>query len=200
MVSAIKKASYALLVTAFCTFTASAQNATEWKLDKAHTSVNFSVNHFFSEVTGKFKDFDGNFYFDPNNLQGSKADFSVSIKSVNTDDSKRDKDLLSSDFFDAKAFPTMTFKSNKMEKKSATEFLVYGKLTIKEKTKDIILSMRITGEMEHPMKKGTMILGLVIDTTISRTEFGVGTGSWATTMVVGDEVKIHIPIELNKKK
>ncbi|MCO5248615.1 MAG: YceI family protein [Chitinophagales bacterium] len=200
MVSTIKKFGFAVLITVMGVFTANAQNATMWKLDKSHTSVNFSINHFFSAVTGKFKTFDGNFQFDPNNLQSSKADFTISVKTVSTDDSKRDKHLQSADFFDAKSFPNMTFKSTKIEKKSDKEFLVYGKLTIKDKTKDVILPMKITGEMEHPMMKGTIILGVVIDTTINRTDFGVGTGSWAATMVVGDEVRIHIPMELNRMK
>lgn len=200
MVSTIKKFGFAVLITVLGVFTANAQNATMWKLDKSHTSVNFSINHFFSAVTGNFKTFDGNFRFDPNNLQSSKADFTVSIKSVSTDDSKRDKHLQSSDFFDAKSFPNMIFKSTKIEKKNEKEYLVHGKLTIKDKTKDVILPMKITGEMEHPMMKGTIILGVVIDTTINRTDFGVGTGSWAATMVVGDEVRIHIPMELNRMK
>ncbi|MFN4233273.1 MAG: YceI family protein [Bacteroidia bacterium] len=200
MVSKIKKIGFAVLLTVFGALTANAQEATKWKLDKSHTSVNFSINHFFSAVTGKFTSFDGDFYFDPNNLQGSKAEFTIAVKSVNTDDSKRDNHLQSADFFDAKKYPNMTFKSTKIESKSEKEYLVHGKLTIKDKTKDVVLPMKITGEMEHPMMKGTLILGLVIETTINRTEFGVGTGNWAATMVVGDEVKIHIPMELNRKK
>lgn len=200
MVTTIKKIGFTVLMTVLGAFTVKAQNATTWKLDKAHTSVNFSINHFFSSVTGKFKTFDGNFQFDTNNLIGSKADFTVSITSVDTDNEKRDEHLQSEDFFDAKAFPNMTFKSTKIEKKSEKEFLVHGKLTIRDKTKDVILPMKITGEMEHPMMKGTIILGLLIDATINRTEFGVGTGSWATTMIVGDEVRIHIPMELNRMK
>ncbi|WP_229664908.1 YceI family protein [Polaribacter pacificus] len=200
MVSTIKTMVLAVAITAMSTLTTNAQTATKWKIDKAHTSVNFSINHFFSAVTGKFSDFDGTIHFDPNNLNGSKADFSVSIKSVNTDDAKRDRHLKSKDFFDAKTYPKMAFKSSKIEKKSDKEYLIYGKLTIRNKTKDVVLPMKITGEMEHPMMKRTLILGVVIDTTIDRTEYGVGTGDWAATMVVGDKVKIHIPIELNRKK
>ena len=48
------------------------------------------------------------------------------------------------------------------------------------------------------MMKGTFILGLSLNTTINRTDYGVGTGSWAATMVVGDEVDIEINMELNK--
>lgn len=200
MVSTIKTMVFAVAITALSTLSLNAQDATMWKVDKSHTSVNFSINHFFSAVTGKFTDFDGMIHFDPNNLNGSKANFSVSINSVNTDNGKRDKHLQSKDFFDAKTYPKISFKSTKFEKKSDKEYLVYGKLTIKDITKNVALPLKITGEMEHPMMKGTLILGVAIDTTIDRTDYGVGTGDWAATMVVGDEVKIHIPMELNHKK
>ncbi|MBN2663198.1 MAG: polyisoprenoid-binding protein [Bacteroidales bacterium] len=200
MVSTIKTMAFAVAITALSTFSANAQDATMWKIDKSHTSVNFSINHFFSSVPGKFTDFDGMIHFDPNNLKGSKADFSVAINSINTDDAKRDKHLQSKDFFDAETYPKMSFQSTKFEKKSDKEYLIHGKMTIKDVTKNVVLPMKITGEMEHPMMKGTIILGVVIDTTIDRTEYGVGTGNWAATMVVGDEVKIHIPMELNRMK
>lgn len=200
MVQSFKKFGFAVLITVFGAFSVNAQNATMWKIDKAHTSVNFSVNHFFSSVTGKFTSFEGDINFDPNNLRVSKVNFTVLINSVNTDDKKRDEHLQSPDFFDAKAYPNMTFKSTKIEKKSEKEYSVYGKLTIRDKTKDVVLPLEITGEMEHPMMKGTIILGVQLDTTLDRTEYGVGTGDWATTMVVGDEVRIHIPMELNRMK
>lgn len=94
----------------------------------------------------------------------------------------------------------MTFKSTKIEKKSEKEYLVYGKLTIKDKTKDIVLPFKVTGEMEHPMMKGTVILGLTTNLKINRNDYGVGTGDWAATMVVGDEVDINIHMELNRMK
>ena len=199
MVLTIKRLGFAVFLTLLGVLNVNAQDATMWKIDKSHTSVNFSINHFFSAVTGKFTDFDGNIYFDPNNLKGSKAEFTVSINSVNTDNGKRDKHIQSKDFFEAETFPKITFKSTKFEKKLDTEFLVHGKLTIKDKTKEVILPMKITGKMEHPMMKGTLILGVDIDITINRTDYGVGIGNWATTMVVGDKVKIHIPMELNRK-
>lgn len=200
MISTFKKLGFTILFTALSVVSLSAQSSAKWKIDKLHTSVNFSINHFFSAVTGKFTDFDGAMYFSPNNLKESQVNFTISVKSVDTDSKKRDKHLQSKDFFNAKDYPKMSFESNKFEKKSDKEYLIHGKLTIKNKTKNVILPMKITGQMEHPMRKGTMILGVVIDTKINRTNFDVGTGDWATTMVVGDEVKIHIPIELNRKK
>lgn len=200
MISTIKKMAVAVGLTVLSTFTVNAQDKTMWKIDKAHTSVNFSINHFFSAVTGNFTDFEGVIHFDPNNLSESQADFSVTVNSINTNNSKRDKHVLSADFFDAETYPTLSFKSTQFNKKSENEYSIQGKLTIKDKTKDVMIPMKITGEMEHPMMKGTIILGVVLNTTIDRTDYGVGTGDWAATMVVGDEVKINIPMELNRKK
>lgn len=177
-----------------------AQNAPAWKVDKAHTSVNFSINHFFSAVTGKFTSFDGSVFFDPYNVSASKVDFTIAVNSVNTDDKKRDNHLQSDAFFDAKKYPNITFVSTKIERQSDKQYRVTGILTIRDKTKEVSLPLRITGEMEHPMMKGTLVLGLVIETTLNRTDYGVGTGDWAATAVVGDEVRITIPMELNRKK
>lgn len=176
-----------------------AQDATKWKLDKAHTSVNFVIKHFFSDVTGNFNEFGGDFYFDPQNLQGSKFDFTVQVASVDTDNGKRDKHLQSQDFFNAKEFPVMQFVSTRLEKKTDSEYVAHGELKIRDKKQKVSIPFKVTGQMEHPMMKGTQILGLEFDTTINRTDFGVGTGDWATTMVVGDEVRIRIPLELNRK-
>lgn len=176
-----------------------AQDAPMWMFDKAHTSLNFTIKHFFSDVQGRFNDFNGMVHFDPNNLKGSKVNFSVPLNSINTDNEKRDDHLQSPDFFNASKYPEIKFESSKFEKKEDNSFVVHGNLTIRDVTKKVALPLIVTGQTEHPMMKGTLILGLLVETTIDRTEFGVGTGNWASTMVVGDEVKIRIPIELNRK-
>jgi len=177
-----------------------AQDADKWSLDKAHTSVNFSINHFFSAVTGKFSQFDGNFNLNLDNLQNSKVDFTINVKSVNTGDEKRDKHLQTSDFFDVKNFPNISFTSTRFVKQTEKDYIVYGKLTIKNITKDIALPFVVKGQMIHPMMKNMIILGLQSNIKIDRTQYGVGTGSWAATAIVGDQVDININMELNKKK
>ena len=116
-----------------------------------------------------------------------------------TDNEKRDNHLQSKDFFNAKDFPIIRFASTRIEKKGDSEYIAHGNLTIRDQTKTVALPFRVTGQMEHPMMKGTMILGLEFETTLNRTDFGVGTGDWAATMVVGDEVRVRIPLELNRK-
>ncbi len=194
------KSTLVTILVVIASISVKAQSIDAWKLDKSHTSVNFSVNHFFSAVTGKFSQFDGNFNLDLNDLQNSKADFTISVKSVNTGDEKRDKHLQTSDFFDAQKYPSITFVSTNFTKKSEKEYVVNGKLTIKDVTKEIAIPFIVKGQMVHPMMKNVIILGLQSNSKIDRTQYGVGTGSWAATAIVGDEVDVNINMELNKKK
>jgi polyisoprenoid-binding protein YceI len=179
-------------------FNSQAQQAKEWKLDKDHTSVTFAVKHFFSTVNGNFTEYDGSFSFDSDKITGSKFTFNIPVSSINTNNKKRDTHLNSEDFFNAEKFPEIKFVSTKFEKKSDTEFIVHGDLTIKDVTKKVAIPVEITGKMEHPMMKGTKILGLAFKTSINRTDYKVGTGNWATTMVVGDNVDVEINLELNR--
>ncbi len=199
MKSRISTLFLALFISVFSGTDGHAQDATKWKIDQAHTTVNFSVDHFFSAVLGQFQGFEGTFIFDSENLKGSSFAFTIDVTSVNTDSDKRDNHLQSKDFFNAKEYPEMTFTSTKIEKVSGDNYMASGKLTIRDVTKDVKLPFKITGEMQHPMMKGTTILGLEFKYTLDRTEYGVGTGDWAATAVVGDEVEITIPMELNHK-
>lgn len=200
MVSTIKKLSFAVILIAFSSITINAQEATKWNVDKSHTSINFTINRFFTEISGSFVNFSGNFDFNSNYLRGSETKFTIAVNSLSTSNEKRDEHLQSADFFDSERYPEITFTSIKFEKKSDAEYLIYGKLTIKDKTTEVILPMKITGEMEHPMAKGVFILSVVINATINRTDYGVGTGNWATSAILGDEVKINIPMDLVRKK
>ena len=177
-----------------------AQTPQKWEIDKSHASVNFSVNHFFSTVTGKFKKFDGEFYFDANNLAESKITFTVFVKSVDTDEDERDEHLQSKDFFNAPVHPTMQFVSTKIERKNDKEYILHGNLTIRGTTKTVALPMKIKGIMDNPWQEEKVIMGIAIHTTLDRTDYGVGTGSWAATAIVGDEVTVDVHMELDELK
>lgn len=200
MKSSIRPFLLMLLMAAFTIPTAVAQKARAWNLDKSHASVNFSIDHFFTAVTGKFKKFDGTFHFDPKNLSGSSATFTIQVASVDTDEEDRDEHLQSEDFFNASKYPTIKFVSTKFEKKSDKEYTVTGNMTMRGTTKEISFPLKVKGVMDNPWKDGYEILGIEINTALDRTDFGVGTGSWAATSVVADEVDIHISMELDSEK
>lgn len=175
-----------------------AQKAEKWELDKDHTSVNFEVKHFFNTVTGNFTDYNGTFIFDPNNLEDSRFDFTVVVSSIETNNEKRNNHLKSPDFFNAEKFPTMHFISSGFKKLSDNKYEVRGKLRIKDVIKNVTIPFKITGMMDHPMKKGTKLMGLAFNTKINRNDYHVGEGDWTSTKVIGETVKISINAELNK--
>ncbi len=182
-------------ITAFLAFTPFPAPPAQWKVDKAHSAITFSIKHFFTPVNGRFHDFDGDFIFDPENLDASKVDFTIQVNSVDTEEAKRDKHLQSPDFFNAGQYPTMRFVSTRFKKKGKDSYVAYGNLTIRDKTKEIELPFNVLGVADHPMMKGSKVMGLQAEAKINRNDFGVGTGDWAATMVVGDEVNIQIALE-----
>ncbi len=177
-----------------------AGDAPKWDLDAVHSSIKFSVNHIFTPTIGTFDKFSGTLHFDPENLEGSKASFTIDVTSVNTKEAKRDKHLQSGDFFDAKKYPTMKFVSSKFTKKDSKNYEMEGKLTIRDVTKTVKLPFTLLGIQDHPMKKSQKVAGVKSKITIDRNDYGVGSGSWAATAVVGNEVDIEIILELTRKK
>ena len=186
-----------IILLASLTFAASIAS---WNIDKPHSTVKFVATHFFAEVHGQFTEFSGDLNFDPNDLEHSSVTFTIPVSSVSTGDAKRDAHLQSNDFFDGKKWPNITFRSTRFETESDEAFWVYGDLTIRDITRKVRLPIKVVGRMDHPFKKDMEILGVSLTTKISRGNFGVGSGSWAASTVVGEEVLVKIDMELNRKK
>lgn len=187
-----------ILLTGLMSFKVQTAEAPAWEVDKSHSSINFEINHFFTPVSGRFDSFTGSLNFNPEDLAASSANFTVQVSSVNTENERRDGHLQSGDFFDAEKWPEMTFTSTSIESKGDKKYVANGKLTIRDVTKEIALPFEILGMMEHPMKKGKQLVGIKAETTINRNDYGVGTGSWAATAVVGGDVKITVFLEASR--
>lgn len=187
----------ALILTG--TFLLQAQSPPSWNMDLEHSSVEFKIKHLFSTVTGRFNDFKGSFVFDPNNLNASKADFTITVKSLTTANDTRDHHLQSEDFFNVTKYPEMRFVSSKITKVSVDTYEMAGKLSIRDISKEVKLQFKVAGVMDSPWVKGVKIMGINASTSINRNDYGVGSGSWAATTMVGDEVQIEINLELDNK-
>ncbi len=170
--------------------------ATEWSVDKSHSAVNFAVRHFFTPVNGRFADYNANIQFDPENPANSRIDVTIPVDYINTENTRRDNHLKSEDFFNAEKWPNLRFVSNSIRRVADNQFIANGELTIRDVTKTIELPFELLGIMNHPMMENTVVAGITASTTIKRTDFGVGVGDWAATMVVGDDVEITINLEL----
>lgn len=187
-----------LVVGAGVLFGTNVAVAADWNTDLSHTEVNFSVNHFFTPVSGSFHDYSVTMKYDAEKPENSSVSVSIPVSSVDTGDEKRNGHLMSPDFFDAEKFPNITFESTKVVK-TEKGMAVTGNLTIKETTKEVTLDVVTLGVSEIPegMQEmfGMKVASFRATTTIDRNEFVVGVGNWAATLVIGGEVDIEILLE-----
>ncbi|MDX1590954.1 MAG: YceI family protein [Balneolaceae bacterium] len=186
----------ALFVSAFTLADNEKMDATSWEIDRAHSAINFTVNHFFTAVDGTFNEYDATVNFDPENLEESRIDVTIPVSSINTRNERRDNHLMSEDFFNAEQWPNIRFVSNEIVEDGEGGYIARGQMTIRDVTRDFELPFELLGVMEHPMQENTRVAGIRASTQLLRNDYGVGTGDWAATAVVGDEVNIQLNLEL----
>ena len=109
-----------------------------WQIDPAHSAAQFAVKHLMiSTVRGAFTSVKGSVKFDDQDITKSSVEVTIDVNSVDTRQPDRDKDLRSDHFFDADHFPTITFKSKRVEQVSPGKLKVTGDLTIRGVTKEV---------------------------------------------------------------
>lgn len=169
---------------------------TTYEIDPTHSAVHFSVRHLMvSNVRGEFTKLSGTLKFDPHNPAASSVEATIDANSISTRDQQRDGHLKSADFLDTEKFPTMTFRSKKVEVQSGGG-KVTGDLTIHGVTREITLDVEgPSQEMKDPW--GKQRIGASASTKLSRKEFGLTWNAALETggVMVGDEVKINIDVE-----
>ena len=170
---------------------------TTWNIDPAHTQSIFTVRHMvISSVKGQFERTAGTVTLDDKDITRSSVDATIDAASINTRVENRDNDLRSATFFDVRKYPTITFKSTKVEKAGEGKLKVAGNLTMHGVTKPVVLEVEgPTAPIKDP--GGHLRRGLSASTTINRKDFGLQYNKMIEAgPVVGDEVKIEIEAEL----
>ena len=174
----------------------------QWAIDPHHSSAQFAVKHLMiSTVRGEFHGVNGTVNWDDKDITKSTIDVTIDATSVDTREPDRDKDLKSENFFDVAKYPTMTFKSKKIEQAGAGKLKVTGDLTMHGVTKEVTLDVEgPTPPIKDPW--GNTRAALNATTTINRQDFGV---KWNKTMdgggvVVSDNVNVTIDAELVKQQ
>jgi polyisoprenoid-binding protein YceI len=150
-----------------------------------------------SNVRGEFTKVTGSAVIDPLNPAKSNVEVQIDANSINTREPQRDDHLRSADFFDVANFPTLSFRSTRIEAKGAEELKLTGDLTIHGVTKEVTFDVEgPTPEIKDPW--GNVRAGITAATKISRKEFGLAFNALTDTggVVVGDEVKITLEAEL----
>lgn len=173
---------------------------TSWNVDKMHSEVGFKVKHMMiTNVSGSFGDFDVQATTQGDDFSTANIGFSINIDSINTGVADRDGHLKSDDFFNAEAYPKMTFKSTGITKKDDENFIISGDLTIRDITKKVDFDAEFGGIAVDPY--GQTKAGLTVTGKVKRSEFGL---KWsaiteAGSIVVSDDIKLNGEIQLIKQ-
>ena len=168
----------------------------EYEIDTAHSMIIFRAKHNgVSYNYGRFNEFTGKLMMDATDVSMSMVEFEVKAASVDTGNEKRDQHLRSSDFFSAKQFPVITFKSTKVkakeDKKDVLE--VTGDLALHGVKKSITVDVEITGRAQG--REGESLIGFESTFTIKRSEFGMTYGMGG----ISDDIRITVSVEAARK-
>ena len=173
-----------------------------WNIDPAHSSAQFSVRHLaISTVRGTFSKISGTVLLDESDITKSTVNVSIDVATVDTHEPDRDADLRTDKFFDVAKYPTMTFKSKKVEQVAPGKLKVTGDFTLHGVTKEVVLDVEgPTPPVKDPW--GNQRAAVSASTKINRQVYGV---KWNANMdnggvVVGDDVSITLDVETVKAK
>lgn len=197
----IKLKKYKLLTGVLLLVLVSSLNfaGTEYILDKAHSSISFTISHMVvSKVRGNFDDFDVKLIYDEKDIAKSTVDVTIKTASINTRNDKRDGHLRSPDFFNVEKFPEITFKNKKI-KQEGDKYALVGDLTMNGVSKEMTVPFTILGKIKDA--GGSTRMGIEAFTILDRKDFGV---NWNRALdkggfVLGNQVTVEILLELKSK-
>ena len=185
-----------LLIICFTGSIQLADAADTYEIDTAHSMILFRAKHMgITYNYGRFNEFTGKLMIDETDISKSMVEFEVKTASVDTANEKRDQHLRSSDFFSAKQFPIITFKSTKVSMKDGKEDMleITGDLELLGVKKSITVDVEITGKAKG--RQGEPLIGFESIFTIKRSEFGMTYGAGA----VSDDIRLIVTIEAKGK-
>jgi polyisoprenoid-binding protein YceI len=196
--SMIRKIALVVALAAGLVTTSATAQTPAWQIDSAHSAAQFSVKHMMvSTVRGQFSKLSGTIAWDGKTFTTASVDIAIEAASIDTREAKRDEHLRSADFFDVAKFPTVTFKSTRIEPAGDGKLKMAGDLTLRGVTRPVVFE--VSGPT--PAIKdtgGNQRAGATATTTINRKDFGL---VWNRALdsggvVVGEEVTITVDVEL----
>lgn len=171
-----------------------------YTIDPAHSNLQFSVRHMMiANVKGAFSGVKGTVLYDPDAPETGSVEAEVDTSTISTLDPNRDTHLKSPEFLDAAQFPTITFKSTRIER-SGDGLKIDGDLTIHGVTKPVTLDVEeVSPEGKDPW--GNTRIGASAKAKIKRSDFGLTWNAALETggFLVGDELKLDFEVQLIKQ-
>ena len=171
-----------------------------YDLDVAHTTVEFVARHLMiSKVRGRFADFSGTITVGETPADSS-VEVTIQAASIETSQSQRDEHLRSADFFDVEQFPTLTFRSTKVERSGKGRWAVTGDLTVRDVTKPVVLDVEFEGANATPW--GTQAIGFSASAEVDREEWGLTWNQALETggVLVGKKASIELAVEATPRQ
>jgi polyisoprenoid-binding protein YceI len=172
-----------------------------YDIDPIHSSATFKVRHLMvANVRGELGQISGQVVIDDSDLTRSSVEATIDATAINTRDEKRDAHLRSPDFFDTATYPTITFKSKRVQVARSGNLLVTGDLTIHGVTRETTLDVEpLSPDVRDPW--GNQKRGVSATTKINRKDFNVSFNAALDGggVVVGDEVSVTLEVELGRR-
>jgi polyisoprenoid-binding protein YceI len=188
--------SAALLVAAGLTAAAASAQTSTWKIDSAHSGVEFRISHLgVSHVNGALHGVNGIVHLDEKDITQSSVEATIDANTVDTNETARDNHLKSPEFFNVAQYPTLTFKSTKLFKEDG-KLKMTGDLTLAGVTKPVTLTVDGPAAPQKGMRGG-IVSGFSATGTLSRKDFNFGQ-KYGPPML-GDEVTFTIDLEIDKQ-
>ena len=179
-----------------------AASSITYTVDPAHSTIDFRVRHLMiAHIRGDFSGVSGTLLYDPLNPVNSKVEAEIEVATLNTRDAHRDQHVKAPDFLDVEKFPKIKFTSKKIVAAGRDHWKLTGDLTIHGVTKEVTLDVEgPTPEAKDPF--GNVKIAAVATAKISRKDFGL---SWNIPLetggvMLGDEVSLHVEVELTRQK
>ena len=173
--------------------------AGNYALDTTHSEVGFSVDYMMvSSTKGKFDAFTVDATLDEKDLSKSKVSVVIDVKTINTENAKRDGHLKSQDFFEVEKYPELKFVSTALVKDGAA-WKLKGNLTMRGVTKPVTLNAEISDTIKNPW--GQLVRGVKVRGALKRSDFGLTWNKALETggVLVSDEVELEIDLTLKKQ-
>jgi polyisoprenoid-binding protein YceI len=167
-----------------------AGEAAEWRMDPAGSKLEFTATFEKTPAPGVFKEFDTRLRFDPEQPAGGSLDVTVKVTSADMNIPDANKEIRGKEWFDYAGFPQAEFRSTDLRRAQGNRYVARGTLSLKGVKQAVEVPFTWTADANRASMEGEL--------TLKRGTFGIGTGEWAATNVIGADVKVKFTVKLRK--
>jgi polyisoprenoid-binding protein YceI len=162
----------------------------DWKMDPAGSKLEFIATFEKTAAPGVFKEFDARLRFDAEKPAGGSLDVTIKVTSADMSIADVNKEIRGKDWFDYAGFPQAEFRSTDLRRKEGNHYVARGTLSLKGVKQPVEVPFTWTGSTDGATMEGEL--------TLKRGAFGIGSGEWAASNVIGADVKVKFKVKLRK--